>query len=50
MKQKLIYSLIIFLMPVMAFCQSGTVQNASIPKDAPVDVSMTDFKGNILST
>ncbi len=27
---------------------SGTVQDASIPKDAPIDVSMTDFKKNIL--
>ena len=49
MKQKLIYSLIIFLMPFMAFCQGGTVQNANIPKDAPVNVSMTDFKNNILN-
>ncbi len=49
MKQKLIYSLIIFLMPLMAFCQGGTVQNASIPKDAPVNVILTDFKNNILN-
>ena len=48
MKQKLIFSLIVFLMPFFAFCQGGTVQDASIPKDAPVNVSMTDFKGNIL--
>ncbi len=48
MKQKLIFSLIVFLMPFIAFCQGGTVQDASIPKDAPVNVSMTDFKGNIL--
>ncbi len=49
MKQKLIYSLIIFLMPLMAFCQSGTVQNANIPKDAPVNVRLTDFKNNVLN-
>jgi len=28
--------------------QAGNVQNANIPKDAPVNVSMTDFKNNIL--
>jgi OmpA-OmpF porin, OOP family len=49
MKQKILSSLIVFLMPLIAFCQGGTVQDASIPKDAPVNVSMTDFKGNILS-
>lgn len=49
MKRKLFYSLISFLIPVIAFSQGGTVQDASIPKDAPVNVSMTDFKGNILS-
>ena len=47
MMQKLIYSLLIFLTPIISFCQ-GTVQDASIPKDAPVDVAMTDFKGKIL--
>ena len=48
MKQKLFYSLLVFLMPFICFAQSGTVQDASIPKDAPVDVTMTDFKGKIL--
>lgn len=48
MKQKLFYSIVVLLMPFMAFCQNGNVQNASIPKDAPVDVKMTDFKGKIL--
>ncbi len=47
MKQKLLISLIVFLMPFAAFCQGG-VQDAGIPKDAPVDVRMTDFKGKIL--
>ena len=49
MKQKFLHSLIVFLMPFIAFCQGGAVQDASIPKDAPVNVSMTDFKGNILA-
>lgn len=48
MKQKLFYLLLILLIPVMAFCQGGNVQNSNIPKDAPVDVKMTDFKSNIL--
>jgi OmpA-OmpF porin, OOP family len=49
MKQRLFYGLIVLLMPFMASSQSGNVQNANIPKDAPIDVSMTDFKKNILS-
>ena len=49
MKQKAILSLIVFLLPLITFCQGGNVQDASIPKDAPVDVTMTDFKGNILA-
>ena len=38
---------LLFSLPV--FSQNGTVQNASIPKDAPVNVSLTDFKNNILN-
>ncbi len=48
MKQKILYSLVTLVLPAMVFCQTGNVQNASIPKDAPVDVKMTDFKSNIL--
>ncbi|MEO6252563.1 MAG: OmpA family protein [Ferruginibacter sp.] len=48
MKQKLLYVLLSFLLPFMGYSQTGTVQNASIPKDAPVNVTMTDFKNNIL--
>lgn len=48
MKQKLFYGLIALLLPFMASSQSGNVQNANIPKDAPVNVTMTDFKNNIL--
>jgi len=49
MKQKILSSLIVLISPFIVFCQSGTVQDAAIPKDAPVDVTMTDFKGNILA-
>jgi OmpA-OmpF porin, OOP family len=48
MKQRLLYGLLILLIPFMGSSQSGNVQNANIPKDAPIDVSMTDFKKNIL--
>jgi len=37
------------LMPFLAFSQNGTVQNANIPKDAPVNVKMTDFKNHVLN-
>ena len=49
MKQKILSSLIVLLTPFIVFCQSGTVQNASIPKDAPVNVKLTDFKNNVLN-
>jgi len=49
MKQKLLCSLIVLLTPFIVFCQNGTVQDASIPKDAPVNVKLTDFKNNILN-
>lgn len=49
MKQKLLYVLFTFFLPFIGFSQNGTpVQNANIPKDAPVNVSMTDFKNNLL--
>ena len=37
---------LLFLAPVMGFSQTN-VQNASIPKDAPVDVTVSDFKNNM---
>jgi len=49
MKQKILSSLIVLLMPFIVFCQNGTVQDASIPKDAPVNVKLTDFKNNVLN-
>jgi len=32
-----------------AAAQTAPVQNASIPKDAPINVTVTDFKNNLLS-
>lgn len=49
MKQKFFYLWLTILLPVLSFAQASTVQNAAIPKDAPVNVSMTDFKGNVLN-
>ena len=49
MKHKILSSLIVLLTPLIVFCQNGTVQNAAIPKDAPVNVKLTDFKNNILN-
>jgi hypothetical protein len=49
MKQLFFYCLIALLIPVTTICQNGTVQNAAVPKDAPVNVTMTDFKGNVLN-
>jgi OmpA-OmpF porin, OOP family len=42
------------IVAVVCFCkasisQTGTVQNGSIPKDAPVNVTMTDFKNRVLN-
>ncbi len=48
MKHRLFYGLLALLMPFVALAQGGNVQNANIPKDAPVNVTMTDFKNNIL--
>lgn len=46
--RSLFVSLACFMLPVFASAQEQPVQNASIPKDAPVDVTMTDFKDNPL--
>lgn len=49
MKLKLVAILIAAFFYLPAISQSGNVQNANIPKDAPVDVFLTDFKSNILN-
>lgn len=49
MKQKYLYLLLAFILPFGTFAQPGTVQNAAIPKDAPINVTMTDFKNNALN-
>ena len=49
MIRKLIFIFQLISIPALVWSQNGTVQNASIPKDAPVNVKMTDFKGNVLN-
>lgn len=49
MKHKILSSLIALITPFIVFSQNGTVQDASIPKDAPVNVRLTDFKNNVLN-
>ena len=49
MNQKLLYLLFTFLLPFIGYGQNGSVQNANIPKDAPVNVRLTDFKNNVLN-
>jgi OOP family OmpA-OmpF porin len=47
-KIKWIVSLL-FVVPFSLLAQPTRVQNSSIPKDAPIDVTITDFKENPLS-
>jgi OOP family OmpA-OmpF porin len=49
MKRQYFYFLLALMIPFAGFSQNGNVQNASIPKDAPVDVTLTDFKNNVLN-
>lgn len=49
MKQYLLSLLLAVAVPFLSICQNGAVQNAAIPKDAPVNVTMTDFKNNPLN-
>ena len=47
MKQTFFYLTLLFVMPFAALAQSNPVQNAAIPKDAPIDVTVSDFKNNM---
>ena len=49
MKKYIFYLLPMLFISFAAVSQNGTVQNASTPKDAQVDVTMTDFKKNVLN-
>ena len=47
MKQFLFVVFLGLTLPVISFSQANPVQNASIPKDAPIDVTVSDFKNNM---
>ncbi len=49
MKHYIFYLLLTITLPFAAVSQNGTVQNANTPKDAQVNVAMTDFKKNVLN-
>jgi OmpA-OmpF porin, OOP family len=49
MKHYIFSLLLIASLPFAALSQNGTVQNANTPKDAQVNVTMTDFKKNVLN-
>ena len=49
MRIPLFLLLFISMAPAISFCQESTVQNASIPKDAAVDVTVSNFKNKPLN-
>lgn len=48
MKCKILFTLL-FVIPTLLFGQTGNEQNAAIPKDAPIDVTVTNFKNVMLN-
>ena len=48
MKSKILFALF-FVIPSLLLAQTGNEQNAAIPKDAPIDVSVTNFKNEMLN-
>lgn len=48
MKQTLFYLACCFLLPFAGISQTSPVQDATIPKDAPINVTVSDFKNNML--
>ncbi len=48
MKKIIFFFMISCTLSFVGNAQQSTVQNASIPKDAPVDVEVTDFKNNLM--
>ncbi|MCP9750836.1 OmpA family protein [Ferruginibacter sp. HRS2-29] len=49
MKNKYLFLLLAFIFPMAIFAQTSPVQDGSVPKDAPVNVTITDFKKNALN-
>lgn len=48
MKKIILLFVASFSFTCLVNAQQATTQNASIPKDAPVDVEVTDFKNNVM--
>jgi len=48
MKQYYLWLLLFIITPLFSSAQTAVVQNAAVPKDAPVNVNVTDFKKNPL--
>ncbi len=46
--KKHLFTLVLSGLSFFSFGQTAAVQNASIPKDAPIDETVTDFKNNAL--
>ncbi len=44
---KYFFLILFFMFPFLGFAQNGNVQNGAIPKDAQVDVTVSDFKNNL---
>ncbi|MEI2750468.1 MAG: hypothetical protein V9E88_17140 [Ferruginibacter sp.] len=49
MKRFFLAVFLLLSVPVVLLAQQPAVQNASIPKDAQVDVTVKDFKDNVLN-
>lgn len=49
MKPNYFFLSLFFLAPFILFAQTSNVQNGSIPKDAPINVTVSDFKNNMLA-
>ena len=49
MTNKIFCLLLSIALPFLGRAQNGNVQNAALPKDAAVNVSITDFKNNVLN-
>lgn len=47
MKHIYLFFSLFLLTPIVSFTQTANVQNGAIPKDAPINVTVSDFKNNL---
>src|SRR5688572_7189334 len=45
--KKYLFTSLLIVCSFFLYAQTQMVQNAAIPKDAPIDVTVTDFKNNL---